>query len=295
VAAAGTTFKLYPDFASISEAAFVRSIPFVLLFEGSVRGLSVGAPVEFRGIKVGSVTDIRLIIDQASQALRIPVTIEIEPERALSIGKRMDDPYAGIDTLVRRGLRAQLVSGSLLTGQLLVDLDFHPDAEPAALGRDGTYPEIPTIPSKVEAITASVTDVLNKIGTLPLEELVNDLRATIQNANAIVGSPDMRASVHSLSESLDRLQAVLTKVDRQTDPLLNSLRATADSAQGAAETARTAMASAEGLVAPNSQLVFSLNKLLEELTDAARSIRVLAEYLESHPEALVRGKGTESP
>ena len=129
----------------MTEAGFTQRIPYLVHFDGSVRGLRAGAPVEFRGIRVGTVTDVRLEIDPSRIPVRIPVTLEIEPQRFASSAARRST-CAVMAALGRTRLRAQLQSGNLLTGELLVDLDFHPDSPPAKLDRSGTHPEIPRCP-----------------------------------------------------------------------------------------------------------------------------------------------------
>ena len=178
--------------------------------------------------------------------------------------------------LVERGLRAQLKSGNLLTGELLVDLDFHPDSPPAKLDRSGTYPEIPAVPAQLEALEASVTAVLNKLAALPLPELVADLRRTIQGVDALVSSPDTKQAVAALTQAAVRLDGLIGTLDQRLGPLFVQAQST--------------LASADGLVGANSQARYDLNALLKELTGAARSIRVFADYLERHPDALIRGK-----
>ena len=243
-----------------------------------MRGLRAGAPVEFRGMRVGSVTDVRLEIDPKQETVRIPVTIAIEPERVTMIGGVLSgEPYAMMRSLVARGLRAQLKSGNLLTGELLVDLDFHPESPPAKLDESGTYPAIPSVPTQLEVLTASITGVLNKLAALPLPELVADLRTTVQGINTLVASPDTKETVAGLRQSRDHLQALLGTLDQQLGPLLTRADST--------------LASANSLVGQDSQLRYDVGDLMKELTGAARSIRVFADYLQRHPEALLRGKG----
>jgi paraquat-inducible protein B len=276
-AAADTTFPLFASFRDVTEAGYTERIPYLVEFDGSVRGLRPGSPVEFRGMQIGAVTDVRLEIDAAQDAVRIPVTLEIEPQR---IGMEHEaegvEPYTVIAALVERGLRAQLKSGNLLTGELLVDLDFHPDSPPAKLDRSGTYPEIPAVPAQLEALTASVTTVLNKLAALPLPELVEDLRRTVQGIDSLVTSPDTRGTIAALNQSAVRLDALIGTLDQRVGPFLIQAQST--------------LASADGVVGANSQMRYDLNAVLKELTGAARSIRVFADYLERHPEALLRGK-----
>ena len=178
--------------------------------------------------------------------------------------------------LVERGLRAQLQSSNLLTGELLVDLGFHPDSPPAKLDRSGTYPEIPTVPAQLEALEASVTAVLRKLAALPLPELLADLRGTIQSVDALVSSPDTGQAVAALTQAAVRLEGLIGTLDQRLGPLFVQAQST--------------LASADGLVGADAPLRYDMNALLKELTGAARSIRVFADYLERHPDALIRGK-----
>jgi paraquat-inducible protein B len=271
--AEGSTFTLFNSFGDIGEASYTLKVPYLLHFDGSVRGLQRGAPVDFRGIKLGTVTDIRLEIDRKAGSVRIPVTIELEPQRITQVGSLEGvKPYDFVARLVERGLRAQLKSGNLLTGQLFVALDFYPDSPPAKLERGGKYPEIPTVPTELEEMTRSVNGVLDKFASLPLDamvkdvsSLINETRSTVRSVEGLVTSPDMQQS-------------------------LKALRATMEAAQGTMTKAEATLASADGMIGADSQIRYDLTQLMKELTEAARSIRLLASYLERHPDALIRGK-----
>ncbi|MGH6899377.1 MAG: intermembrane transport protein PqiB [Geminicoccaceae bacterium] len=275
-AAAATAFPLFASLRDVTEAGYTERIPYLVQFDGSVRGLRAGAPVEFRGIRVGSVTDVRLEIDPEQDTVRIPVTLEIEPQRIGVERGAGEQRYAVMAALVERGLRAQLKSGNLLTGELLVDLDFHPQSPAAQLDRSGTYPAIPAVPAQLEALTASVTTVLSKLAALPLPELIDDLRRTVQGIDALVASPDTKSAVAALNQAAVRLEALIGTLDQRVGPLFVQAQST--------------LAAADGMVGANSQVRYDLNAVLKELTGAARSIRVFADYLERHPEALLRGK-----
>jgi paraquat-inducible protein B len=135
IAKEGAAFTLYQRYGEIADKQYDMKIPYVMFFKGSVHGLSVGAPVDFRGIKVGSVTDIQIVGDPKTREIYIPVTIEIEPQRVHLLHKQTErHPRESIADLVRRGLKAQLQTGNLLTGQLYVGLDFHPDVETKLAG-----------------------------------------------------------------------------------------------------------------------------------------------------------------
>src|SRR5262249_51911009 len=184
-------FPLYDSKRQVEEAVFTHKIPYLAHFEGSVRGLRPGAPVEFRGIQIGRVTDVRMELDPKTFAVHIPVTFDIEPERIHLLGEVSDlPPYQGMAALVRRGLRAQLQSGNLLTGELMVALDFHPEAPASELRMGGVYPEIPTVPTDIEQITKSVNQVLDKLASARIPELVDELRAVVISLNGLVSSPE---------------------------------------------------------------------------------------------------------
>jgi paraquat-inducible protein B len=264
----GTAFILFEDESAIREATYTVKTPYLLHFDGSVRGLSVGAPVEFRGIKIGSVTDVNLEFDPKDGSLRIPVVIETEPQRFQIKGSDdvvTGDPYERAAKLVKRGLRAQLQSGSLLTGQLIVGLDFYPDAPPADLRRGGIHPELPTIPSDIEELKRSIDDVVTKIAALPLNELVQDMRNVLKSLQVLVSSPDLLKSMDALRKTADAATSTLVRV------------------QGA-------VGAAEQFVGQSKEVSYDAQQLMRELKDTARSFRVLADYLERHPEALIRGK-----
>jgi paraquat-inducible protein B len=276
-----TVFALYDSFESVTQAGFTKKVPYLVQFDESVRGLSPGAPVEFRGMRVGTVSDVGLQIDVATESVRIPVTIEIEPQRIAFTGSTKDNPYDDtpyvlMEKLVERGLRAQLQPGNILTGQMLVDLGFHPGAAPAKLNRSGEYPEIPSVPSEIDALTASASGILTELAALPLTELVQDLRTTVQGVNELVTSPQTAETLETLKVTANALQTVVQTMDQQLGPLLTQAQGT--------------LASADAMVGSNSQTRYDLDSMLKELAGAARSIRVLTDYLERHPEALIRGK-----
>jgi len=273
-AEAGTSFDLYRNRAAIGEAELTEKHPFLLHFDGSVRGLEIGSPVEMRGIRIGSVTDIEIVFDEKSPIPTIPVTIVIEPERISGAGgkRAFKDLYEAARVAVKNGLRAQLKTGSLLTGQLFVDLDYYPKAPPAELVMGGEYPEVPTIPTELAAITKSVNHVLEKIATLPLDQVVEDLRNMVQSTERLINSPDIRQSMKALRETAVTSEAAV----KQLEATLKQAEST--------------LASADTLIGPKSQLRYDAVEMMKELRGAARSLRVLTDYLERHPEALIQGK-----
>lgn len=277
----GTVFKVFKSFSSIKEEKYILTRPFLVNFDGSVRGLSAGAPVEFRGIKIGSVSDIAIAVDPKSLEIKIPVLLEIQPERVVSTNKAQmqKDNYGIMKRLVERGLRAQLQTGSLLTGQLFVQLDFHPDLPRKALITTGKYPEIPAVPATMDQLRRTVTDVMAEIRRLPLDKIAEEILETVEGGNRLVNSPETQEAVHSLNAALGNVEKLTEGIDQRVKSLHFSVEKTLAKARAALEVAD-----------PNSPAAVNMNNALKELSAAARSIRVLTDYLEQHPEALVHGK-----
>lgn len=283
----GTNFPLYKSREGVQEALFTRRFRYVVHFDSSVSGLERGAPVTFRGIQIGLVHDVR--IDQklleayvyshlkdgkkknskdGDVAEPIAVTIDVQPERAgLMPAKDEKAAYATMAILVKAKLRAQLISASLLTGQMGVSLDFFPDAKPAELKLGGKYPEIPSVPSDFVQMEKKFSKILDHLAEMPLPQLVADLRKTVQDADALLNSEAVQKAAKDLS------------------PLIESLTQTSNAAQ-------STLKSADQMMDPSMR--FEMARLLRQLTEITRSVRVLTNYLEQHPESLIKGKGSPS-
>jgi len=304
-------FKLYDSREKIYEKTYAKKTRWLLYFKGSVRGLTVGAPVEFRGIRIGQVLDINLEYDAEDKSFKIPVLVEIEPERIKVMGERdLSDQKKMNDYLVEQGLRAQLNTGSLITGQLFVELDFHPEAPPAKINWEGRYPQIPTVPAPMQEITTSLTQLLKKLEKLPIEQIGSGLLETVQGANQLVASAELHEAVAALNQTLKQAQQFAAALNQVIAPDLKSavsslnetLKRTRLLAQnfdasvvpelGATlQQAQSTLKSINGSVSKDSPLYYEMLRVFKELTEAARSIRVMADYLERNPDALIYGKG----
>ena len=276
-------FDLYKNRESISEKTYARKNRWLLYFDSGVRGLKVGAPVELQGIQIGQVLDVNLEFDVAKEVFRIPVLIETEPDRLKSTGQPPEgsEKQEVMDYLVGKGMRAQLKTGSLITGQLLVAIDMHPEAPAAKINWEGRYPELPTVPTAMEEITTSLAQLLNKFEKLPIEQIGNDLRDTIAGAKQVINSPDLQKSITALNKTLDQAQKFVATLNTGIAPELKTAVSNLD----------TALIQAQKLTKSlNSNVAPQLERTLKELQAAARSIKVWAAYLERNPEALIRGK-----
>jgi paraquat-inducible protein B len=156
----------------------------VCYFEGSVGGLNIGAPVVFRGVKVGSVKDVILRYDPQNLTIQIPVYIELDPSKSEIIGPRPKEFEEDLRSMIDRGLRAQLEMQSIVTGQMYVGLDFHPEKPAKLVGADAKYPEIPTIPTPLQ-------EIAKKIEQLPLDEIIKNITTAVEGINRLVNSPEI--------------------------------------------------------------------------------------------------------
>jgi paraquat-inducible protein B len=222
-------FTLHESYESIQKHVYTKKIKFIIFFDSSIRGLSLGAPVEFKGIKVGSVLDVRLEFDRGSTSFRIPVLIEIEPQRIIERGNKGDEESNQmLNSLVERGLRARLQTGSLLTSQLFVELDMHPGSPINLSGGDTPYPELPTLPtSNFGAITQSAEALLVKLNAIDIEAVTSVLIDTIEtanrtmhtadkainNANTLIATPGIPEAIEDVRVALKNFKNITQEMD----------------------------------------------------------------------------------
>lgn len=195
----------------------------VLYFEGSVAGLDVGAPVNFRGVRIGTVSKVLVRINFNNKMIRTPVYIEIDRKRISEMGgmAESEERQEFVQELIQRGLRAQLKIQSLITGMLAVELDMHPDSPINLIGADPDYLEIPTIPSSIEELT-------NRFEKLELDKLVNSLMQVAKSIDQVARSPELTKTIHDLDETLIAIQQLAQNIDSQIEPLASSLQGTSE-------------------------------------------------------------------
>lgn len=218
----------------------------VVFFEGSIKGLNEGAPVIFKGVKVGSVTNIRLIYDSADDSLRIPVVIELEPKKIERTDVAERQPEKNLKLLIQRGLRAQLQMQSMVTGQLMIALDFFPDKPARYVGFIKEYPEIPSVPTPFEELTKTIQH-------LPIKEIATKLNLT-----------------------LNSVRKLIAHIDKKMDPLISNVSKTSEVTQDTLESMQATLKQTE--------------KTLSTFSETGRSMKSLTEYLQQHPDSLIKGK-----
>jgi paraquat-inducible protein B len=299
---------------------FKHNPKFVMYFQGSVKGLSVGSPVIFRGVKVGTVTEIKMLFNPKDLSIMIPVYVELEEgsleteKGGQGMGAYSTQARRSLHIkdfareLIKRGLRAQLEMQSIVTGQLMVSLDFYPEKPATLVGADHRYVEIPTIQTPLQ-------ELANRVSKLPIEEILQKVNGAMGGIEKIVNSPETLSTIEairqavndtrSLVQNLDNqvnplatrmtdvathLDQLATRLESQIEPLASSVTKTSDEAKVTLKKAQAAMGTIEDLTGEDSVVSYHLAKTLDELGSAARSLRQLADTLQHQPDAIIFGK-----
>ena len=244
------------------------------VFDQSVRGLSVGAPIDFLGVEIGEVRAIRPGYDAQRKRYPMEVTADVHPLRLGAVraalvereGDRAQQNVRLFQKLVENGVRAQLRTGNLLTGQMYVALDFIPKSKPAALAVADGVPEVPTVPGTLSDVQPQIAEIVAKINKVPFDDIGRDLRATLAQAREAIAklSPEAQQSLVEVRKTLDALQGSLGKFDRN-------------------------------VLDPDAPVQRNVEQTMTDLQRAAQSLRVLTDYLQRHPESLLRGKPADPP
>jgi paraquat-inducible protein B len=338
---------------------FARPQPYVMFFDGSVAGLAVGSPVQYRGVPLGSVTAIRAVAGATQIAVFIGLDVSQQKflEARTGLLETLDVPTA-VRNAVARGLRAQLRSQSLVTGQLYVAFDYFPDIPARLTGLDPDVPEIPTVPTTVQQAFAQIERLVARLEGLPVEQLFTSSVGAVDAVRGLAESPQLRQALTNLDAAVRDTRSLVIKLEAQVGPVAGSAQKTLDEARVAvadlrgamvktvreldeqldplvtntdqtlqatkalmldtqrlvkqtsevvgplaasatsiAEAARVTLeraqgtlANADGFLAEETPLGYQLGQTLVELSEAARSLRVLANALERQPSSLVFGK-----
>jgi paraquat-inducible protein B len=267
-------FRLYADRASAVKPYDFGAQTYVIAFTDSVRNLAIGAPVDFKGVVIGEVQTVDIVWDPVNRVVTVPVTVRVNFERLRQHRARPGPPQRTLqeflDRLVEnRGFRAQLRTASLLTNQLYIALDFFPEAPAAKMVWNHDPPEFPSAPGSLQELQNTLTAIAKKLEKVPFEEIGTDLRTTLRNANRLI-----------------------TQLDQQTAP---ELKATLEDARRSLRSLEATAKSLETAVAPDAPLQQDLRGSLNEIARAAQSLRALSDYIERHPESLIRGKPKDAP
>lgn len=279
---------------------------YLMYFEDSVYGLQIGAPVVFRGVKIGSVKSIGVAFDAEKKSFYAPVLIEIDRMQAHDISGNNINIVKKLsaDKELSKNLRAQLATQSLLTGQLYIDLDFRPETESIRRGNDFGIPEIPTIPTPF-------TQLKQRLQQMDIERLFSDVSAIAQVMREKSESKEFNSALVHLNQTLTHLASLTARLDQNTGPLLADTRAALQeaktalvtvqktlqevsvAAKGIGEAAggiRDAAGTVRDAAGEDSPLLQNMNRALKETAQAARALRQLSDTIDQQPESLLRGK-----
>ena len=289
--AANEVFPLYANAQAAQDAAFTRRIPVIGYFPGSVGGLGPGSPVMFHGLRIGEVTGVSLIYDAKLDTIRTPVRFEIDPQRiANSAAAEKRGPLENAKFLVAHGMRAQITSSNLLTGEMAVSLDFFPDAAPAAVTEQDGVMVIPTVAGEFADIGRSASALLAKVNQMPFEQIGDNLNKLLVGTNALTSSPETKQAVVAMTQTLAATQELMKKLDSGLTPAVRQLPAMTASLEAMLANTNKLVVATNAGYGENSQFYRDLDHMMAQLSDMVQSLRVLADLLDRHPEALIRGR-----
>ncbi len=271
VAVSGHRFYLYSDRESVLEGRFNIKYYYRLKFSGTVRGLTVGAPVEFRGIKVGEVVDVELAsAENVNDSLH--VFIAMEPERLQpNESPSREEVDNRMERMVQQGLRAQMKSASLITGSKFIDLSFVENTQEVAFVRAENYSELPTIPDTFDQLGQQATEVLDKISKVPFDKIGHELAGSLESLNALLTTLEERDTAAKLDGTVANLEQTLATANQALAQMTS------------------AMTSLDHAIAPDSELKYEFTEMAKSLSDAARSLELFLDELNRHPNALISG------
>ena len=290
---------------------------YVIYFNESVNGLSVGALVKMQGVPIGKVTDIKVELDPATKQILTPVFIEIDHEKCKQL-LQLKDPGSekmAMEQLIKDGLRMRLQYTSIVTGQLYIESLLRPESKVRLTGLNKDFAELPAITSSSQEVQKNITDAIREFQNINFKELFSELLITVKNIRQITGSDETKQTLHALSISLTELQGILTtfnkhsvsiavnadktlqysssvmlKLDKATDPLLEDIQQTIANTNLTLEQFQVSAQDIGEVFNKDAQLQRNLNSTLVELRRSAKSLRSLADYLERHPESIIQGK-----
>jgi len=284
-----------------------KPVRFVCMFQGNVNGLRVGAPVKFKGVQIGTVEQIKLVLSPSEGILKsgitdmhLPVIIGIDREMITQRGATgMALSPGGFESMISRGLSAQLEAESLLTGLLYVDLDLRPNSQPnlSLVPGGGGLREIPTVPTTMEAIQQHATEAIAKLDTIDLNGLVNSFIQAANSIKEMTADPAIHRTLESLPRTLASLDKTLTSmraaienINQEVDPMSASFHKSSEELNATMKDTRATLLQLQAMLDSDSPLAVNLNQALGQFSDTAQAIEQLTDYMQRNPAALIRGK-----
>jgi paraquat-inducible protein B len=266
---------------------FTEMEHYVVYFQGSAAGLDKGSPVKLKGVQVGEVTDVSAVFAD-NWEFYVQVLIEVNSDAVINVsGMEAETPEANITALIARGLRAQLETQSMVLGQKYVKLDLFPDSELRYQFLNQDYPEIPSIPTLEEQIGQTLTRLVDKIDDVPIAELSQATLSTIQGLDSLVHSPELWGAIVAVERALNETTVVLAEINDHIGPVSADVTQVTAAMKQAISAADTLLVTLRGVTVENQADVY---RTVQELSEMARSLRNLLDYLQRHPDAVLWGK-----
>ncbi len=257
----GTAFPLYASQDEADAAGYQTNVKIVTYFETSVAGLVKGAPVDILGLQIGQVTGVKLLVDPATGAAKVRVAMDLQPERVVGKGGITSDldPKTVMRNMANAGVRVQLTTGNIVTGQKIIALAKVPGAGRVALSMEGDALVVPSANGGLDDIIANLSDISGKLDKIPFQQIGTNLNRLLVTTNHTVASTNVQATLKALDATLQAATATLSSAN-----------------QG---------------YGSDSDFQRSLQQLLDEANDTLRSVKQLSDYLDRHPQSLVFGRG----
>ncbi len=290
----GHGFKLYPDADLAKSSTAPRRASLATYMTGSVGGLGVGAPVMLMGLRIGDVTSVEPQFDNDTNQPRVRVAFTVQLGIVKPAGRKSPPHFPeGWRVLVKDGLRTHLEGGNLITGQKMLSLKIDADAAPAGLGEEEGTLIIPSSESSgggLDDVATSATQLLKKIDRMPFEQIGFNLNGALKGANDVVNGPQLKQALTHLNGALMSAQQLVRHADAGAAPALKRLPAISAELQDALTQVKALTGSVSAGSAGNSKFARDLDQVLTEVSDTAESVRMVADLLSRHPEALIRGR-----
>ncbi|HBK08809.1 MAG TPA: paraquat-inducible protein B [Acetobacteraceae bacterium] len=284
-------FSLFRSEDAADSSTYKRSVPFIANFNASVAGLNAGAAVTVRGLKIGEVTSVSLVYDRTLDNVVVPVHFTLEPERIALLDLPTDgDLDTRMADLVQRGLRVKLETANVLTGQKQLAMDIYHDLPAAKVAKEGDAYVIPVLGGSTDDVATAATNLVNRLNDIPFASIGKNLDQTLAGVNALVNDKQLGQSVTALRSTLASTQALVENLNHGVSSLTPRLPGMAANLETSVQNTNKLIASLESTYGGDSRFSRDVGRMMSQLSDAARSIRVLADLLSRHPEALIRGR-----
>ncbi len=281
---------------------FAETYPFMIFFDGAVDGLSVGAPVKYRGVDVGTVKEVNISISSQNFAdVRMPVVIELNARKIhkhTSTEVRLGN-QAFVDSMIDGGLRATLATGSLVTGTRHVAIDIYPDAPPPPEHPETDYFVIPTHTTGFEQLENDIKAFIDKLGDIDPARVMASIDNLVAGLDTVVSTvlPELLAglpaTIDNLNETMNAVQAIADNLDSQIGPMREELTRSVTEMTATMDEVEATLVSIRAVTEPESPMIVQLEETLANMSQASLGIARLVDFIERDPSSLIRGKSKE--